>query len=333
MADLPDIRWGILGPGWIASLFAEDIARTPGARCVAVASRDGGRARAFADRFGIETAYDDYARLAADPNVDVVYIATPHSHHHAHARMMLEAGKPVLVEKPFAMNAAEAGDIITLARQRGLFVMDAMWTLCNPLFRTLVKSIDAGDIGTPRAFSASIGPMGGPKESRVTDPDLGGSFALECMVYPLNILAGLAPNLLQDAKVTASALLTDRGVDHASAIHLSNADGHAAMSGGFVLGAQGNGGSAIQLIGDEGWLSITDNLFNPGRALISARGGEMEELIEPASEQRYRWEIEEVARCLRGEQVESTLVPYDLTLGVMEILDQVMVQTRGRILP
>jgi predicted dehydrogenase len=333
MSSSPDIRWGIVGPGWIAGLFAEDLARTPGARCVAVASRDLGRAKDFSERHGIARAYGDYAAMAADPEVDVVYIATPHSHHHAHARLMLEGGKPVLVEKPFAMNANQASDMIALARQRGLFVMDAMWTLCNPLFRTLTSHIAAGDIGTPRAFSASIGPMGGPKDTRVTDPDLGGSFGLECMVYPMNILAGLAPNLLQDAQVTASALHTDRGVDSASAIHLSNRDGYAAMSGGFVLGAQGNGGSGFQLIGDEGWLSVTDNLFNPGRALISARGREMAELAEPASDQRYRWEIEEVGRCLRDGHVESTLVPYELTLGVMQVLDQVMVQTRGRILP
>ncbi|GLQ10557.1 oxidoreductase [Devosia yakushimensis] len=333
MAPSSDIRWGIIGPGWIAGLFAEDLARTPGSKCVAVASRDLGRAQSFAEKHGIARAHGDYAAMAADPEVDIVYIATPHSHHHQHARLMLEGGKPLMVEKPFAMNAAEAADIIALANQRGLFVMDAMWTLCNPLFRRLAGRVQAGDIGTPRAFAASIGPMGGPKNSRVSDPELGGSFTLECMVYPMNILAGLAPNLLADPKVTASGRLTERGVDSASAIHLSNIDGHAVMSGGFVPGADGADISTFRLVGDEGWLAVTDNLFNPGRALFSSRGGELEELAEPASEQRYRWEIEEAANCLRHGRKASTLVPHELTLSVMKLLDQSLIQTRGRILP
>ena len=333
MAATSDVRWGILGPGWIAELFAEDLARTAGARCVAVASRDLGRAQAFAARHGVGSAYGDYAALAADPRVDIVYVATPHSHHHAHARLMLQGGKSVLVEKPFTMNAAETADLIALARERGLFAMDAMWTLCNPLFRELVRRVEAGDIGTPRAFSASIGPMGATKGHRVVDPDLGGSFTLECMVYPMNILAALAPNLLKDARMTASARLTGRGVDSTVAIHLHGAEGHASMSGGFVMGAKGVGGSDFRLIGDEGWLAVTDNLFNPGRALISAGGREMEEIVEPASSERYRWEIEEAGRCLSAKHAESALVPHDLTLRVMHLLDQAIVQTRGKILP
>lgn len=328
-----DIRWGIVGPGWIASLFAEDLARTPGSRCIAVASRDLSRAKAFAEKHGIDKAYGDYAAIAADPDVDIIYIATPHSHHHQHARLMLEAGKPLMVEKPFAMNSAEAEDILTLASEQGLFVMDAMWTLCNPLFRKLAAKVEAGEIGTPRAFAASIGPMGGPKNSRVSDPELGGSFTLECMVYPLNILAGLAPNLLTSHNITASARLTERGVDSASAILMSNAEGHAVMSGGFVPGAGGADISTFRLIGDDGWLSVTDNLFNPGRALLSSGDKEPEEIIEPGSQGRYRWEIEEAANCLREGHKESSLVPHDLTLSVMKLLDQALIQTRGRILP
>ncbi|WP_037155823.1 Gfo/Idh/MocA family protein [Rhizobium freirei] len=333
MPETADIGWGIIGPGWIAQLFAEDLARTTGARCVAVASRDLVRAKAFADRHDIATAYGDYAALTADPRVDIVYIATPHSHHHAHARMVLESGKPVLVEKPFAMNASQAADIIQLARTRGLFVMDAMWTLCNPLFRRLAGVIAAGDIGMPRAFAASIGPMGATRGHRIEDPDLGGSFTLECMVYPMNILAGLAPNLMTGARVAASALLTERGVDSGSMIQLKNDDGYATMSGGFVLGAKGGGSSSFQLIGDEGWLAVTDNLFNPGRALISARGRELEEVNEPSNAERYRWEIEEAGRCLREGCGESALVSHELTLSVMRLLDQAVIQIRGGLLP
>lgn len=325
------IRWGILGTGHIAGLFAEDIARTCDATCVAVASRDGARARAFADRHAIPRAHGDHAALAADPLVDVVYIASPHSHHHEHARLMLEAGKNILVEKPFTMNAAQARDLIGLARDRGLFVMDAMWTLCSPLYRSLQARVAAGEIGTPRAFSAQLGPMGTGDNSRVVDPDLGGSFTLECMVYPLNILAGLAPNLVTGATVTAQGLLTARGVDSATAITLTTEGGHACMAGGFVPGTGGMGGSGFHLIGDKGWLAVTDNLFNPGKAIFSTGAG-VEEISDPTHEARYCWEIEEVGRCLRNGRKQSACVPHDLTLGVMQLLDQALVQIRGNIL-
>jgi predicted dehydrogenase len=332
MAPTSDIRWGILGPGWIAQLFAEDLGRTPGARCVAVASRDLKRAKEFAGKFGVEQAYGSYEELVASRDVDIVYIATPHSHHHAHAKLALEAGKAVLVEKPFAMNAEQAEDIFALARKRGLFAMDAMWTLCNPLFRKLAAHVANGDIGRPRAFSSFIGPMGVPRNHRIEDPDLGGSFALECQVYPVNILSGLAPNLVKDAEVTAAAVLSPRNVDTSASIYLRNADGYAAMTGGFVFGTDGSGPSGIQLIGDDGWLSITDNLFNPGRALISAKGKSMTEATEPLSSERYRWEIEEAGRCLRDGRTESSIVTHELTLNSLRVLDQASIAVRGKVL-
>ena len=324
-----DIRWGILGPGYVAGLFAQDLARTPGARCVAVASRDAGRAGAFAEGHGIARAYGDYAALAADPEVDVVYIATPHSHHFAHAGTMLDAGKPILLEKPFTKNAAEAATLIALARQRGLFLMDAMWSLCNPLLQSLVARVRAGEIGTPRAYSALLGPIGVPKGHRVDDPALGGSYILECLVYPLNILAALAPALMKGAAVSAAAVRSASGVATSAAIQLASLAGLSVMSGGFVVGGQGAGPSGFQLIGDQGWLCVTDNLFNPGRAQISTPAG-VEHLTEPASASRYRWEIEEVGRCLRAGLPESPMVPLDLTLAVMQVLDQAMADAKGK---
>ena len=318
-----DIRWGILGPGFIAGLFAEDMARTPGARCVAVASRDAGRAQAFAERFGADRHYGDYATLANDPGVDLVYIASPHSHHFEHAKLMLEAGKSVMVEKPFTMNAAQAEQLVALAKSRGLFLMDAMWTLCNPLVRELIGRVEAGDIGTPRAFSASLGPLGGiPRGHRVEDPEQGGSFMLECLTYPLNIMAAMAPALAEARDVSAAAIVNARGVDTASSILVTSAAGMASVSGGFALGTDGGGLSTLQLLGTDGWLQIDDNLFNPGHAVFSSKGAPVVTLAEPRSAERYRWEIEEANRCLRAGKIESPLVPHRLTLDVMTLLDR-----------
>jgi predicted dehydrogenase len=324
-----DIRWGILGPGFIAGLFAEDLAQTPGAHAAAVASRDLGRAQAFAVTHGIARAHGSYEALANDPEVDVVYIASPHSDHFAHAKMMLEAGKPVLLEKPFTMTAAEGTALFTLARQRDVFLMEAMWTLCNPLLRSLIARVQAGEIGTPRAFSAQLGPIGVPAGHRVGDPALGGSYILECLVYPLNILAALAPGLMTGATVSARAVRNASGVDTSATIQLDAPQGVATMSGGFVIGGQGAGPSGFQLIGDKGWLCVTDNLFNPGQAQISTAAG-VQDLTEPASVGRYRWEIEEAGRCLREGLLESPLVPADLTLAVLRVLDQATADAKGK---
>lgn len=321
-------RWGILGPGHIAGVFAADLARA-GATVTAVASRDLSRAEGFAAKHAIPRAHGSYAALAADPEVDVVYIASPHSHHHEHARLMLEGGKHLLVEKPFTMNAAEAQDLQDLARSKGLFLMDALWTLCNPLYRQLQARVAAGEIGTPRAFAAQIGPMGTGGFTRILDPAQGGSFTLECMTYPLNILAGLAPGLTKGAKVAASGLLTAKGVDSAAAIALKTAEGYASMAGGFVPVVVGMGGSGFQLIGDKGWLAVTDNLFNPGRATFSTERGVEELTCEDGG---YTHEIAEVEACLREGALESARVPHDLTLTVMGLLDQTLAQIRGGVL-
>jgi predicted dehydrogenase len=317
-----NVRWGILGPGFIAGMFAEDIAKTPGARCVAVASRDLGRAQAFAQKYEVPRNYGNYSSFATDPDIDIVYVATPHKQHFEHARMMLEGGKPVLLEKPFTLSAAEATALIAIAKARKLFLMDAMWTLCNPLMRYLVARVNAGDIGTPRAFSANLGPIGVPRGHRVEDPELGGSYLRECLVYPISILAALAPALAKADHVAASAITNDRGVDTASSVLLTSSEGLAAMSGGFAMGGSGMGLSTFQLIGDNGWLQVDDNLFNPGRATLCTNGTPPVSLAEPLAAERYRWEIEEAGRCIRSGKPESPLVPHHLTVQTMQIIDR-----------
>jgi predicted dehydrogenase len=317
-----ETRWGILGPGGIANVFAEDIGRTPGARLVAVGSRDAARAQAFAQRHGADRHYGDYAALAADPDIDIVYVASPHSHHLEHARLLIEAGKAVLVEKPLALTAAEGEEIFSLARDRGVFAMEAMWTLCNPLFRELVRRVQAGEIGTPRAYSATMGPIGVLQpDHRVQDPALGGSFMLECHVYSLNILAALAPSLAATDRVSALSVVSDRGVDTWTSLTLTSAAGVATMGGGFVTGTDGQGVSTFHLVGDKGWLQVDDNLFNPGHAQFSSEGAPVEVITEPLASQRYRWEIEEAGRCLQAGEVESAIVPQRLTLDVLRLLD------------
>jgi predicted dehydrogenase len=317
-----NVRWGILGPGYIAGIFAEDLARTPGSQLHAVASRKADRASAFAQSHGAERSYGSYAALGEDPDVDIVYVATPHSHHLEHAKLMLEHGKAVLVEKPFAMTARQAEELSALARSQGLFLMEAVWTLCNPLVRDLIDRVQARQIGMPTSFSASLGPLGGiPKGHRVEDPEQGGSFLLECMMYPLSLLAALAPDLARAPKIWAEAVTTDRGVDTSATLTLSSDAGFATMSGGFVTGSIGAGTSTFHLIGTDGWLQVDDNLFNPGHAVLSS-GGALTPLVSSPPDQGYCWEILEVNRCIRAGLTESEVVPMSLTLDVMRLLDR-----------
>src|SRR5882757_3906466 len=154
MAD--SIRWGILGAGGIAHTVGPEIAATPGNDVVAVGARDLDRATALATKVGAPRSYGSYAELVADPDIDVVYIATTHGQHHEHALLALRAGKPVLVEKAFTLNAREAREVVAEARDRRLFCMEAMWTRLNPLIRRAVELTEAGEIGDVLAVRTDL---------------------------------------------------------------------------------------------------------------------------------------------------------------------------------
>jgi predicted dehydrogenase len=155
--DTPPVRWGILGTGGMARVFTEDLLRCPGHRVNAVGSRAPGPASAFARAYGIEQAYGSYRELASDENLDIVYVATPQSHHLATARLCIEAGRAVLVEKPFAMTAAQARDLVGEARQAGVFAVEAMWMRFNPVVREAVRLVREGAIASPSAAGSAPG--------------------------------------------------------------------------------------------------------------------------------------------------------------------------------
>lgn len=168
------VRWGILATGGIAAAFTADLVDMPDAEVVAVASRTDASAKAFAERFGIPRAYGDWASLAADEDVDVVYVATPHAAHRQAAGMCLEAGRHVLCEKAFTLNAREAGELVALARRHDRFLMEAMWMYCNPLVRQLKTLVDDGVIGEVRTVQADFGLAGPfPPSHRLRDPAQG----------------------------------------------------------------------------------------------------------------------------------------------------------------
>ena len=205
------IRWGVIGPGIIATGFAEAMQWVEGGTITAVASRSAERAEAFGDRFDIPTRYGDYDALAADPDVDVVYVATPHSRHEADTIGLLRAGKHVLCEKPFALNARQAARMAEEARSRGLFLMEAIWSRFLPAYRSLVEVIGEGRIGEPLLVEADFGfrrPV--DPAHRHFAPELGGGALLDLGIYPIQLCTLVLGPI---ERVVADGVVGETGVD------------------------------------------------------------------------------------------------------------------------
>ncbi|MFB6987615.1 MULTISPECIES: Gfo/Idh/MocA family protein [unclassified Streptomyces] len=316
------VRWGVLATGGIAATFTEDLQAMPDAEVVAVASRTDASAQAFAQRFGIPRAYGSWAALAADEEVDVVYVATPHSAHREAAALCLEAGKHVLCEKAFTLNAREAGELVKLARDRGLFLMEAMWTYCNPVIRRMTELVRDGAIGDIRTVQADFGFAGdfGPGH-RLRDPALGGGALLDLGVYPVSFAQLL---LGEPDRVQADALLSPEGVDLNTAMLLSwSGAGASALLNCSIVG---DTPVTAAITGTKGRIDFPHGFFYPERFVLHRPGQEPEEFTAGAAGAGLRgmqFEQAEVARALRAGETESPLVPLDGSLAVMRTLDAV----------
>lgn len=315
--DAP-IRWGILGTGTIAAAFAEALATLPGAALAAVGSRARETADAFADRFGIPRRHATYAALAADPEIDVVYVATPHALHHANAVQCLEAGKAVLCEKPLAVNAREARAMVDCARRRGLFLMEALWTRFLPAVRAVLSDVAAGAIGAPRLVAADFGFRSDPEPGGILhDPALGGGALLDVGVYPVALASWV---LGRPDRVTALAHLGPGGVDEVSAVLLGFPGGatavlHAAIS---VETPQ-----EALIAGTDGLIRLHAPWWRATRATRTRPGAPDATIDLPFPGNGYQLEAAEVMRCLRAGERESPTLPLDGTVAVMETLDAV----------
>jgi predicted dehydrogenase len=315
------IRWGILATGRIASEFVEDLLQLPEATVAAVGSRRLDSATAFAERYGIPRAHGDWADLASDPEVDVVYVATPHSAHHAAAKMCLEAGKAVLCEKPLTIDLATAQDLVDTARARGVFLMEAMWTLTNPTIRHIDAVLDRGEIGEITHIAADFGVNGPfPVGHRMRAPELGGGALLDLGVYPV----ALAHHFLgRPATITARANLLPEGTDETTALILGYASGAVAT---LHAGMGGESAQRAVLTGRDGRIEIDRHFWRPEGATIVRRHGLTERVDIPVDGHGMGNEAREVMRCLRAGLTESSLIPLDFTLGVMTTLDTALQQ-------
>src|SRR6478672_10179323 len=229
--DAPAIRWGVLAPGGIAHAFADAVAVGTSSSVVAVGSRSRERAQDFADEFAVPRAYGSYEELVADTEVDAVYVASPHSEHRDHALLAIEAGKPVLVEKAFTRNAAEAREVLAAAAEQNLLVVEAMWSRFLPHYDVVRHVVETGLIGELVAVFADHGQRlypGGP--ARLSQPELAGGALLDLGVYPVSF-ADLVLGAPSAVTATATGTLTDLGVDATTTITVTGAGGgHGVLS-------------------------------------------------------------------------------------------------------
>ncbi|MGH1561726.1 Gfo/Idh/MocA family protein [Mumia sp. DW29H23] len=317
------LRWGILATGDIAHSFARDLALVDDAVLHAVASRSPAPAQAFADEYATAAstpvAYGSYAELLADPDVDVVYVATPHGRHTEDVLACFDAGKAVLCEKALTLTAASSRQLVDEARRRGLFFAEAMWMRTNPNIRRVRAMAAEGACGTIAHVRADLGFVAPPDKARLWDPALGASALLDVGIYPLTFAYLI---LGRPAELRAVATLSDQGVDLAGGATLRYDDGAIASISWTQLGWPDTRASVA---GDGGRLELPSPFHHP-HSFTYARNWEADELAEPVVGAGYAHEIAEVGRCLREGLTESPLLPLDETVEIMELMDEIRTQ-------
>jgi predicted dehydrogenase len=310
------LRWGILGAGGIARLQVADMQRH-GFTVAAVGARDLAKAQAFADEFGLPVAYGSYEQLAADPDVDAIYAATVHPAHAAAARIALDGGKHVLVEKPFTMDAAEARELVDLAASRNLVVLEAMWTRWLPHMVRIREILAEGLLGDVRTVLADHDQKI-DHIPRLIRPELGGGALLDLGIYPVSFAWDVfgAPDT-----VIAHATMADTGVDMETAIILGYPSGaHAVLQ----TQMNGTGPNRAAIVGTEGRIEIESVWYNQvAFTRYNAEGELVERFDERAEGRGMHFQAAELERIVASGKLEGDILPPSQSVAIMETLDEV----------
>ena len=306
---------GIIGAGWIAEKMAAALSPLNDYCVYAIASRSLEKAEEFARTWDIPKAYGSYEEMVMDPDVDLVYIATPHSHHYPHTRLALEHGKHVLVEKAFTANAAEAEELLAMARSKGLFITEAIWTRYMPLSHKVKELMESGIIGEPRVLTATLCYMMEFKE-RIVRPELCGGALLDLGVYSLNFARMYFGTDI--VRTVSNVHIGPTGMDMHESISLSYADGKMAnlQAGALCL----NDRQGI-ISGTEGYIRV-DNINCPEVVEVYrnyelvARYEKLEDMVNG-----YEYQVYECKRCIEEGLLESPMMPHHETLSIMQQMD------------
>ena len=311
------IKWGILGTGHISNKFAIALALLPEAELVAVASRNLETAKQFAEKHHVPKAYATYEELANDPEIDVVYIGTPHTFHLENAVMCMRMGKAVLCEKALTINATEAKEMVRVAREENVFLMEAMITRHVPLVKKVLGWIEDGRIGEVRMVKASRCARGEfPPGARQMNPDLGGGSLLDVGIYVISF----ASMIYNKPPIEAVGLchIGELGSDEQGVAVLKYDKGEIADLSYALRTAASN---EAYILGTEGYIKVFDVFAVPTKASLFINRQEVETIEEPIFGNALNYEAEEVMHCLKSGLKESPLMPLDESIQIMEVMD------------
>ncbi|MGC4175435.1 Gfo/Idh/MocA family protein [Demequina sp.] len=322
--EAPPLRWGVIGAGWIADVFARSVLGHTRSTVQAIASRDAHRGNLYAAKFDVPTVrFGDgaYSRVCEDPEVDAIYIATPHGLHFEHALLAIAAGKPVLVEKAFTRNLREADAVVAAARDAGVFLMEAMWTRFLPHMVEARRLVSEGLLGELVHVSADFG--GSPEydpASRNFAPELAGGALLDLGVYPVNFIHDF---LGAPGAVRALGALAPTGVDLRETIVLNYPERRA--MGTALSSFAADTARLATISGTEGRIDFGHDYYGPA-GFTMVRSGRRELVFSQRTELGWQYQVAEVARCVRAGALESEVMPLSATLDVMRVLDEARAQ-------
>lgn len=317
---MSNFNWGILGPGGIAKAFAADLKQIDGHSIAAVGSRTLSNAQSFANTFG-GTAYGSYEELVADPQVDAIYVATPHPAHKENVILALNAGKPVLCEKPFAVNADEAQQMVDAAHKNGVALMEAMWARFLPHYAQVRKIIQSGVLGKIHTIHADHGQrLADQNIPRLVEPALAGGALLDLGIYPVSFAHMILGN---PSKITSSAVLTDKGVDAQTSMIFDYADGAQAVLNTTMI--EQTPCRAV-VAGLNGWLEIDRTFYNPASMRVVLNDGTTTEYPSSYVGHGLREQAEVFKQLVTSGQQQSQILNWQDTVDIMKTLDQVRSQ-------
>src|ERR1700693_2477885 len=319
------LGWGVMGTGGIAETFAADLTFTDSGRAAAVGSRHMDSANRFADAFDIPNRHASYEALVADPDVDVVYVATPHPMHHSAALLALHAGKPVLVEKAFTMNAAEAQELVATAQAEGLFLMEAMWTRFLPHIAEIRRLLAEGALGEIVTVAADHGQWFAQDPGfRLFAPELGGGALLDLGVYPVSFASMI---LGTPSRIVSMSDPAFTGVDAQTSMVFGYDSGAQAV---LTCTLRAKSPTRAAIVGSDARVEVEGDFYAPVAVTLVPRNGDPVR-VEPVHEGRgLRHQADEVARRLAAGDAESRLMPLDETISIMETMDRVLAQARQK---
>ncbi len=321
MRTQQNLKWGIMGPGIIARKLADALTIHPDCQLWAVASKTASKAKSFAVENGVLHALS-YQELVENEELDVIYVATTHNFHFENAKLALEHGKHVLIEKPFTVNAKQAKELVRIANKENLFLMEAIWVRFLPSLKLLKTRLQEGVIGEPKLFDISVGVFVGPEYvERLTNPELAGGATLDIGIYPISFVSYMLGEI--PVEIKSIAHFSESGVDETSCYQFRFPSGcFASIKVSYNLKMKNDS----NIYGSKGFIEFPESLSGENFT-ISRHDGTNEisdtvEIVEKNHDNGFIYQVEEVVRCIHEGKLESDIIPLSESIAIMKVMDK-----------